>query len=158
MKLSPLFEEVLSKTTDVMFNYETDDEWTTIMALLNGKEVGKVVIEFVMDGYREFEDIINDPNNDFTDQDYDKIFPNDRFAEIEYLYVDEEFRGSGIARKLLDKAKSYAKKEGENVLYLNASPMGVRTLNLMDLVGFYKSYGFQEMIVEPNNVEMFMNI
>lgn len=153
MKLIKLYEEVLG---DVHFNYEVDDERVEIIALKDRKVVGKIVLVFVMDAWHEFEDAIE--KGDMSEEDYYKIFPNDSYANIEYLNVEDSERGQGFAKMLMNKAVSHAKREGEKVMYLNASPMGISGLNINDLVGFYKSFGFQTLIDSGHNVEMFMNI
>ena len=153
MRLSDLFEDVMN---GLFFDYTTDEERTTIKALKDRKIVGEVIIVFIIDGYREFEN--PDGTEALSPEDYNKIFPNDRYAKIEHLEVVDDERGQGYATELLDKARSLAKTEGEKVLYLNASPMGFKGLQLNDLVGFYKSYGFEKLIDSGNNVEMFMNI
>ena len=153
MKLLHIFESVMD---ELFFTYETDEDIVTIKALKNREVVGKVVLEFVVNGYREFED--QDGTEALSPEDYDKIFPNDSYVKIESLDVIDDEKGKGYAKQLLDKARSQAKKDGEKVMYLNASPKGFTGLSLNDLVGFYKAYGFEVLIDSGNNVEMFMNI
>ena len=153
MKLINIYEEVMN---ELIFNTEVDEDRVTISAIKDRKIVGKVVIEFVFDAYREFEDAIE--NGDMTDDDYNAIFPNDRFAQIEYLNVVDGEKGKGYAKILMQKAINTAREKGENVMYLNASPMGLSGLNINDLSGFYETFGFQKLIDSGHNVEMFANI
>ena len=153
MKLKNIFEEVMN---ELIFNTEVDEDRVTISAIKNKKIVGKVVLEFVFDAYREFEDVIED--GDMTDNEYTAIFPNDRFAKIEYLGVEDGEKGKGYAKQLMQKAINTAREKGENVMYLNASPMGFTGLNINDLRGFYETFGFQKLIDSGHNVEMFANI
>ena len=46
------------------------------------------------------------------------------------------------------------KKNGYNQFYLNASPMGFKGLGTMDLVEFYKKFGFKELLNQGHNVLM----
>jgi len=153
MKLKNIFEEVMN---ELIFNTEVDEDRVTISAIKDKKIVGKVVLEFVFDAYREFEDAIED--GDMTDNEYTAIFPNDRFAKIEYLGVEDGEKGKGYAKQLMVKAINTAREKGENVMYLNASPMGLTGLNINDLTGFYSTFGFQPIIDSGHNVEMFANI
>ena len=65
MKLKNIFEEVMN---ELIFNTEVDEDRVTISAIKDKKIVGKVVVVFVFDAYREFEDAIE--NGDMTDDDY----------------------------------------------------------------------------------------
>ncbi len=55
---------------------------------------------------------------------------------ITNMYTRKEYRGQGIARKLLDCLKEYAKSEGCTTLALNASDAGYPV---------YKKYGFKDV-------------
>jgi GNAT superfamily N-acetyltransferase len=153
MKLIKIFEEVMG---EIHYTTEVDDDNVTISAIKNRNIIGKVSIEFVFDAYREFEDLIE--KGEMTDQEYDAVFPNDRFVKIDYLNVVDGEKGKGYAKQLMQKAISYAKEHGEKVMYLNASPMGFKGLNINDLTGFYNTFGFQTLIDSGHNVEMFANI
>jgi hypothetical protein len=43
-------------------------------------------------------------------------------------------------------------------MYLNASPMGTQGLNLNDLSGFYKSFGFEETLHQGGNIQMIKHL
>lgn len=144
--------------SEIHFDVDVDEDRVEITAIHNQNKVGVIVLEFIIDAYREFEPTIEDTSNDFTESDYDKIFPNDRFTNIEYLKVVDGERGKGYAKLLMNKALSYARSKGETVMYLNASPMGFTGLNINDLVGFYKTLGFQPLVDAGHNVEMFLNL
>jgi len=153
MKLMDIYEEVMG---EVQYTYETDEDSVTINAIKDRTLIGEVVVEFVFDAYREFEDVIE--KGEMTDDEYDSIFPNDRFAKLEYLNVIDGEKGKGYAKQLMHKAIAYARSKGETVMYLNASPMGFSGLNINDLTGFYNTFGFQTLIDSGHNVEMFANI
>jgi len=153
MKLMHIYEEVMGETR---FTMDVDEDRVTITAIKDKKIVGKIVLDFVVDAYREFEDAIM--SNDMTDDEYDAIFPNDKFVKIEYLDVIDGEKRKGYAKQLMQKAIAYARSKGETVMYLNASPMGQTGLNINDLTGFYNAFGFQTLIDSGHNVEMFANI
>jgi len=150
-----LYEDAMN---ELIFDYDEDEDGVTISAIKNRETLGKIVIVMIFDAYREFEDAIEDPDIDFDDNDYNKLFPNDRFTKIEHLDVEDKAKGTGIGKALMQKSIAYARSEGDNIMYLNASPMGFKGLRINDLVGFYKSFGFQTLIDSGHNVEMFMNI
>jgi len=153
MRIMEIYEEVMN---ELLFNATVDDDHVTINAIKDKKIVGKIVIEFIIDAYREFEDVIE--KGEMSDEEYDTIFPNDTFAKIEYLDVIDGEKGKGYAKQLMQRGMKYAKDKGETVMYLNASPMGFTGLNISDLTGFYNSFGFQTLIDSGHNVEMFANI
>jgi GNAT superfamily N-acetyltransferase len=153
MKLMKIFEEVLG---DLHFATDVDEDNVTINAIKNRQIIGKISIEFIFDAYREFEELID--KGEMTEQEYESIFPNDRFVKIDYLNVIDGEKGKGYAKQLMQKAISYAKEHGETVMYLNASPMGFSGLNINDLTGFYNTFGFQTLVDSGHNVEMYANI
>lgn len=155
MKLKLLYEDIMNEP---QFDIDVDEDRVIISVLRNRNTMGRIVLEHIFDAYNEFEEIIEDPEYDFDYDDYVKTFPNDRYTIIEHLEVVDGERGKGYAKLLMTKAINYAKSKGENVMYLNASPMGFSGLNINDLVGFYKSFGFQTLIDSGHNVEMIMNI
>ena len=55
---------------------------------------------------------------------------------ITNMYTRKEFRGQGIARKLLDRLKLFAAEAGCSTLALNASDAGYPV---------YKKYGFEDV-------------
>ena len=141
---------------EVRFTFDVDEDRVTINAIKGKEIVGNIVLEFIIDAYREFEDVIE--KGDMTEDEYDAIFPNDRFAKVEYLKVIDGEKGNGYAKQLMIKAMGYARSKGETVMYLNASPMGFTGLNINDLTGFYNTFGFQTLIDSGHNVEMFANL
>ena len=153
MKLSNLYEEAMS---EVYIDFDYDEDGVEIKALKDRKTVGYIDMKYIIDAHKEFEDVIE--RGEFSEEDYIKLFPNDRFAEIDILEVINDERGRGYAKMLVQNAISEAKKEGYKVMYLNASPMGDSGMGIDELVGFYKSFGFETFIKTEHNEEMFLNI
>ena len=154
MKLGKLYEEIMNER--VFFDYDIDDDKVTIRAIVNKQAVGMIELVFVSDAYSEFKDLID--SGDMTQQEFKSIFPNNRYVEIKTLRVENDEQGKGYAKKLLDEAKIYLKKDNQYVLYLNASPIGNSGRDIEGLVKLYKDAGFETIIDDGHNVEMFMEI
>lgn len=93
------------------------------------------------------------------DLDYDTfngVFKNDIIVKIEHINIIDEFRGCDYGKMIMDYTMSYLKKEGYTNYYLNASPMGYDGLNQDNLVKFYKSFGFKELLKQYNNTLMYI--
>jgi len=50
------------------------------------------------------------------------------------------------------------KKSRYKEIYLNASPMGFKGLQLDDLVKFYEHFGFKEILHQGHNVQMLLSL
>ena len=135
----------------VTFEEEVEEDGMTISAYIDGKYIGKVVIVYIMNGYREFEHIMSEDR-------YYELFPDDRYAEIQYLAVNTDYTGEGYAKTLMKKALENIKESGEKKVYLNASPMSHKQMHLDVLVNFYEKFGFEIVIDEPGNKEMILTL
>ena len=131
--------------------YEIEDKSVHIISYLGDVKIGEIAVNFIKNGYWMFEDVIKR-------EGYDKLFPNDRIAEIEGLVIHEGFKKKGYGRLLMNRLIKYLKSKQEYTIYLNASPLGINGLNLYRLVNFYKSFGFKTIIKDDNNEEMILNI
>jgi len=148
MKLFNIFEELINNDINFTYHEEDDGDRTVIIGYINGKEIGSIVITFEFDAYWQFED-------EMDEDSYLEIFPNDSFAKIETLEILDEYKGLGYAKHLMTEAIAYIKNKGEKVIYLNASPMGFKGLNIDNLVNFYKTFGFKTIVDKyRNNKEM----
>ena len=142
--------EVLDNSS-FKYKRESEDE-LVINAIYNGEIIGKLSMGFMMNAYWYFED-------EFSEEQYDQMFPDDKFVLIGWLEVPQKiYRGEGIAKELMKRAIAKAKQQGYDTIYLNASPMGTSGLYLNDLVGFYKSFGFEEALHQGNNVQMILHL
>tara|TARA_R110000868_G_scaffold381702_2_gene648113 strand:+ start:1378 stop:1839 length:462 start_codon:yes stop_codon:yes gene_type:complete len=135
MKLNDIFEDVSNET---QFQIKDREDDTYITAYSGAKIYGNMVINWVSaGGYKyEFEGSLGE-------DEYYELFPDDRFALIVQLRVDERYRGGGYAKELMNKTLSLIKERGYDRVYLNANPMGFGGLDVNDLVGFYQKFGFQ---------------
>ncbi len=98
-------------------------------------------MEILFDAYQyEFDDV-------FDEDTFEELYPNSEIVKIEHIEIDDNYKNSGIGSELM-------KKNGYNQFYLNASPMGIKGLGTMDLVDFYKKFGFKELLNQGHNVLM----
>lgn len=136
----------------ISFEKEVVEDSVDILAYIDGKYIGKVVIEYIMSGYWEFED-------EMSEERYNELFPDDRFAKIQYISVGSEYTGKGYAKQLMGKALEDIKSRGEKTVYLNASPMGHNEMNIDGLVDFYSKFGFKTFIDNyDDNKEMILTL
>lgn len=75
--------------------------------------------------------------------------PTGTKAWIEDVVVDEEYRGSGLGRELVEHAIEYCKAEGVGTVYLTSNPKRVAANAL------YQSLGFERK--ETNMYKMNLN-
>lgn len=141
--------EVLDNTK---FKYKRDEDDIIITATYNSELVGNVNVSMVQGGYDYFKD-------EFSEEKYSHLFPDDKFANIVWLQVSKNnYRGEGIAKELMKRAIAKAKQQGYSSIYLNASPIGMDGLNLSDLVDFYRSFGFKEILHQGHNTQMLLSL
>lgn len=151
MKLVSLYEEMMN---GLHFTEFEDEDRMTIILMQNKEIIGKVIIEHIFSGYREFEDVMDE-------DDYYDVFGGDEFFQIEHIEVYKAYAGGGYGKLLMNKAIEYVKSKGGEIIYLNASPIGHRGLDLPNLVAFYEKFGFQEIpnIKKwPHNREMILKL
>lgn len=142
--------EVLDNTT---FKYKREDEdEMTIQAIHDHQLIGSLSMVAMQGAYWYFED-------EMSEEQYDEFFPEDKFMNIGYLEIKQrKYMGEGIAKELMKRAIHKAKQQGFNTIWLNASPMGTQGLALTDLVGFYKKFGFKEMLHQGHNTQMILRL
>lgn len=133
MKIGKLFEEV---SNEVQFVTKEDEDRYKISAVRGGKWLGTIVLEFIVNGYWEFED-------ELSEEQYYELFPDDRFVSVENLMVQRQYRGEGVAKILMNRAINFVKREGWDVMFLNANPTDGSGLDIDGLVGFYGKFGFK---------------
>lgn len=141
--------KIRENLNSINFNIkEVDEDNIEVNAILNGEKIGSLHIQLLFDIYNyEFDDV-------FDEDEFDKLYPDPEIVKIEYLEVDDDYKGMGIAKKLMDKGMSLMKQKGHKQFYLNASPMGFNGLSVVDLVEFYKKYGFKVLLNQGGNVLM----
>jgi len=139
---------VNENVNNITFKKSVDEDRTTITAYINNKKVGLLSMEILYDAYHyEFEDV-------FDEDTFNEIYPDSEIVKIEYIEVDDNYKNSGIGSELMKRGMELMKKKGYKQFYLNASPMGFKGLGTMDLVDFYKKFGFKELLNQGNNVLM----
>ena len=78
-------------------------------------------------------------------QDNGQVF-NKRIAQLEAIFVKEEYRGKGIAKRLIQEFTKWAKEQGASLMELSVCKENDNAVNL------YKNYGFKEnkLILKKN--------
>jgi GNAT superfamily N-acetyltransferase len=145
-----------SKNPDIRFNgggnvkkvkfiIDNDEEEERIKISI--KDIGEVILSVTYPEYEFLEDVGEDGIEEVGVEEGDLI------GKIEHLEIDDEYKGQGYAKLLMNKAIEVAKEKGLIPLYLNASPMGSKQygLNIYDLTGFYESLGFEVFLRQGGN-------
>jgi len=130
-------------------NEENEEDRTTIS--ING--IGEVIL---VETYPEYE-FLEDINNEEEILNELGVSEGDLIGKIEHIEIKDEYKGKGYAKLLMKKAIELAKEKGLMPLYLNASPMGYKGLNIEDLTSFYESLGFEVFLSQGNNNLMILN-
>ena len=141
-------EHLNENLNNITFNKSVDEDRTTISAYINKQKVGSLSMEVLFDAYQhEFDDV-------FDEDTFEKLYPSSEIVKIENISVDDNYKNSGIGSELMKRGMELMKKNGYNQFYLNASPMGFKGLGTMDLVNFYKKFGFKELLNQGHNILM----
>jgi len=141
-------EYLTENVNNITYKKSVDEDRTTITAYINNNKVGSLSMEILFDAYQyEFEDV-------FDVDTFEELYPNSEIVKIEHIEIDDNYKNSGIGSELMKRGMELMKKNGYNQFYLNASPMGFKGLGTMDLVEFYKKFGFKELLNQGHNVLM----
>ena len=130
---------------------DDDEDRTTIEGYDGGKFVGQVIFEHMVAAYWYFED-------DFTEDEYDEMFPDDELLRVEHLKVQPEYMRKGYGDQLMKECVRMMKETGVKKAYLNASPMGSEGAQLSQLIKIYEKYGFKVLMHQGHNAQMIMDI
>jgi len=133
-------------TKKITFDIESrEDEEDRTTISIDG--IGEVVLIETFPEYEFLEDIGEDGLEELNVEEGDLI------GKIEHLEIEDEYKGQGYAKILMNKAIELAKEKGLMPLYLNASPMGSKRygLDVDDLTGFYESLGFEVFLRQGGN-------
>jgi len=141
-------EYLNENVNNITFKKSVDEDRTTLTTYVNNNKVGSLSMEILFDAYQyEFEDV-------FDEDTFNEMYPDSEIVKIEHIDVDDNYKNSGIGSQLMKRGMELMKKNGYNQFYLNASPMGFKGLGTMDLVEFYKKFGFKELLNQGHNVLM----
>lgn len=135
----------MSNTKKVKFDIDEDGDEDRTTISING--IGEVILVQTYPEYEFLEDIGEEGLEEINVQEGDLI------GKIEHLEIEDEYKGQGYAKLLMEKAIEVAKEKGLMPLYLNASPMGSKRygLNIEYLTGFYKGLGFEVFLRQGGN-------
>jgi ribosomal protein S18 acetylase RimI-like enzyme len=116
----------------------------------NIKFIGSSYLDIKVNAYWYFE-------GDISEEEYDKLFPEDIFLHIENIAINENYRGKGYAKKLLELIIDKAKKLEIKRIFLNCSPINIKK-DLPRLIKLYESFGFKVFLHQGNNALMIKNL
>ncbi|MEO8393593.1 MAG: GNAT family N-acetyltransferase [Chloroflexota bacterium] len=74
---------------------------------------------------------------------------DDGYGEVKRMYVRPQFRGSGLARLMLDRLAAYAQEHGIEVLRLETGIHQVEAIQLYERYGFQRIPPFGEYFDDP---------
>lgn len=139
------------KVSKVVYRKSVDEEKTEIGAFVDNKRIGHLVMEVLFEAYEyDFADV-------FDEDTFNEMYPDSAIVKIEYIDIDDAYKGMGIGTELMKRGMALMKKNGYTQFFLNASPMGFSGLGTVDLVEFYKKFGFKELLNQGHNVLMGVN-
>jgi GNAT superfamily N-acetyltransferase len=143
------FKQFINENANnITFKNSVDEDRTIISAFIDNNKVGSLSIEILFEAYQyEFDDV-------FDEDTFDELYPDSEIVKIEHIEVDDNYKNSGIGSELMKRGMELMKGNGYNQFYLNASPMGFKGLGTMDLVDFYKKFGFKKLLNQGHNVLM----
>jgi ribosomal protein S18 acetylase RimI-like enzyme len=133
-----------------IFTKQDNEDSYTITLRDNDEFAGSCYLDIKTNAYWYFED-------DMSEEEYDKLFPNDIFLHIENLAIKEKYRNKGYAKKLLELIIDKAKELGIKQIYLNASHISMNQ-DLPRLIKLYESFGFNVFLHQGNNALMIKNL
>lgn len=64
-------------------------------------------------------------------------------AHLELIKVEPKYRRMHLATHMMEKLLSYIDKRGYTNIELNPLPLDLTGMNLNQLIGFYKKFGFK---------------
>ena len=138
---------VSAKVENIEITYKSkrgDDSDIRIVAIKNKKEIGEIIVNFQS---------LDDDCFQFSPYEglpfHEDICSYSDVVIFEHLEVKEEARGQGVAKELFTRAMKEAKKKYSGFpAYINASPLA-EAIDLVDLVNFYKKFGFKVLKTFP---------
>jgi GNAT superfamily N-acetyltransferase len=147
--ITTIIKDCLNENVNnITYKKSTDEDITKITAYINNQKVGTISMELLFNAYNyEFNDV-------FEEDVFYKLYPDDEIIKIGHIEVDDNYKNLGIGKKLMERGMKLMKQNGYNQFYLNASPMGFKGLNTLNLVNFYKKFGFKELLNQGDNVLM----
>ena len=129
----------------------TQEEDVIIITLRDNKKfIGSSYLDIKENAYWYFKD-------DISEEEYDKLFPEDIFLHIENIAINENYRGKGYAKKILKLIIYKAKELGIKKIFLNCSPINLKK-DLPRLIKLYESFGFKVFLHQGNNALMIKNL
>lgn len=129
---------------------ETEEDVINIIVLDNNIKIGSLTIILLHDDYSDFSDILEE-------EEFDDLFPLISIIEINNLYINDDYRFSGIGTKLMKYGIKLMQDKGYSQFYLNACARNCDGIIKNKLVKFYNKFKFKILLDQGNNVLMYLN-
>lgn len=137
-----------AETPEIVVSKSTASGGMIHFVAMHGEEqAGYLNIYQIRGGYAHL-------RGNFSQEQYDKMFPDNRYLKVELLSVDREYRRHGVGTMLMDAAIKYADESGWKEMYLEASPLDTQGLPLDELAHYYEKFGFKPVLRKDDNVFM----
>lgn len=143
-------ENASNNTITYKYVQTSSDEFY-FQARFKGQQIGYAVCKIKKNAEQQMDWL-------FTSDEYKTLFPDDKFIELTWLNVYEDFRGKGVSKVLLEKVIERVKSMGYNQIYLNASPIEGNGLEMNELVNLYKKFGFKIVKRKSRDTHMVLNL
>lgn len=137
---------------------ENEEELNYYLFSLKKEQIGRCVIYHNV--IETFEDELHYLDDRLLEKLADILQDKYTAIDLNYLFIENEFRRQGFGRILIDCVLSDIQKDFDNsLIYLNASPMDRDKSNILqsdDLVEFYEKSGFVTYLDQGHNSQMFL--
>lgn len=130
-------------------NSDEESDEIKIEAFYKNDKIGDAIAKLLFgDFYYEFDDVM-------SEDDLYELFPDDTLVKIEHVEVGKKYRGSGVAKEMMNRLLKELEQQGFKQFYLNASPMGIdKGFDKLELVNFYQKFGFNTLLDQGGNTLM----
>jgi GNAT superfamily N-acetyltransferase len=135
---------------EIVFSSESNNS-NQFRLLFQNQLVGYIDFEEYFDAYWYFEHYIDE-------NQFNKLFPNSSFINMQLLFIRSQYRKKGFGNILMKKFLKYIEKSFPYMpVYLNASPFDndiEPNISFENLVRFYESFHFIKIIKQEFNCQM----
>jgi len=124
------------------------NEWFSLQSQING--FSEALIESMKDG-RTIAEIIENEDGVKVAYLWTPFVSDEEsgfcFADVQDIYVEEEFRGAGIASLLMRYAEAKAKENGAKVIRSGTGCENIKSVGLHNKLGYYQyRYEFEKLL------------
>ena len=127
---------------------EYRNEWFSLQSQING--FSEALIESMKDD-RTIAEIIENDEKKIVAYIWVPFYADEEsgfcFADIQDIYIEDDFRGSGIATVLMEYAEIKAKENGAKVIRSGTGCENIKSIGLHEKLGYYQyRYEFEKVL------------